>query len=143
MKFFHALIIFLILLASSFEAQADLQEANDAYQKGAYALALEKFTKLATDGEIAQYSLGLMYINGQGVPQDYKTAISWFRKAAEQGNILAQYSLGLLYANGQGLPQDFKKAALCYYKAGVQGNASARYRLATLYANGQGVTQNE
>jgi uncharacterized protein len=33
----------------------------------------------------AQHDLGVMYANGQGVPQDYATAVSWYRKAAEQG----------------------------------------------------------
>ena len=29
----------------------------------------------------AQYNLGAMYANGQGVPQDYKEALKWFRLA--------------------------------------------------------------
>ena len=32
----------------------------------------------------AQYNLGVMYDTGQGVPQDYAAAVSWYRKAAEQ-----------------------------------------------------------
>jgi len=34
---------------------------------------------------VAQYNLGVRYDNGQGVPQDYKQAVYWFSKAAEQG----------------------------------------------------------
>jgi TPR repeat protein len=30
-------------------------------------------------------NLGSVYAKGQGVPQDYATALSWYRKAAEQG----------------------------------------------------------
>ena len=26
-----------------------------------------------------------MYYNGEGVPQDYKEAVKWYTKAAEQG----------------------------------------------------------
>ena len=33
----------------------------------------------------AQYNLGYMYHNGQGVPQDYAEAVKWYRKAADQG----------------------------------------------------------
>lgn len=33
----------------------------------------------------AQYMIGLAYYTGTGVPQDYKQAVSWYRKAAEQG----------------------------------------------------------
>ena len=43
----------------------------------------------------AQYNLGLMYANGQGVHQDDAQAVRWYRKAAEQGYAKAQYNLGL------------------------------------------------
>jgi len=43
--------------------------------------------KLAERGDAeAQDILGNMYYNGQGVPQDYKEAARWYRKAAEQGD---------------------------------------------------------
>ena len=58
----------------------------------------------------AQSNLGVMYANGQGVPQDYAEAVKWYRKAAEQGDAAAQYNLGLMYANGQGVPQDYVQA---------------------------------
>ena len=44
----------------------------------------------------AQFRLGYMYPDGQGVPQDYEAAAAWYRKAAEQGNKWAQYLLGLM-----------------------------------------------
>jgi TPR repeat protein len=60
--------------------------------------------KLAEQGDAdAQASLGFMYGNGQGVPQDYKEAVRWFRKAAEQGNANAQCNLGVAYDSGQGV----------------------------------------
>ena len=34
----------------------------------------------------AQYNLGLMYDNGEGVPEDDGEAVKWYRKAAEQGD---------------------------------------------------------
>ena len=48
-------------------------------------------------------------INGQGVPQDYAEAVTWYRKAAEQGDADAQYNLGVMYAKGQGVPQDYAR----------------------------------
>ncbi len=45
----------------------------------------------------AQYNLGLMYVNGRGVPQDYEKAIDWFTKSAEQGFAGAQNNLGVMY----------------------------------------------
>ena len=40
----------------------------------------------AGDAE-AQFNLGVMYRVGRGVPQDYAQAVSWCRKAAEQGGV--------------------------------------------------------
>ncbi len=34
-----------------------------------------------------------MYEEGQGIPQDYKTAVKWYRLAAEQGYADAQFNL--------------------------------------------------
>ena len=61
----------------------------------------------------AQYNLGLMCYNGEGVPQDDTEAVRWFRAAAEQGFANAQYNLGLMYANGQGVPEDDEEAVRC------------------------------
>ena len=48
-----------------------------------------------------------MYDNGEGVPQDYKTAVKWYTRAAEQGNARAQSNLGFMYGStGQGVLQD-------------------------------------
>jgi Sel1 repeat len=54
----------------------------------------------------AQYLLGLAYDVGDGVPQSYVEASTWYRKAADQGHAAAQFNLGLLYANGRGGDQD-------------------------------------
>ena len=34
----------------------------------------------------AQYNLGLMYVLGEGVEQDFKEAVKWYQKAADQGD---------------------------------------------------------
>ncbi len=70
----------------------------------------------------AQYNLGFMYKNGQGVVQDYKEAVKWYRKSAEQGNALAQSNLGFMYDNGQGVVQDFVRAHMWYNLGGSNGN---------------------
>ena len=55
----------------------------------------------------AQYNLGAMYANGQGVPQDEVESFRWLRLAAEQGHAEAQYSLGVMYSLGLGVLRDF------------------------------------
>ncbi len=50
-------------------------------------MAAKWYAKAANQGnDSAQYSLGVLYYNGQGVPQDMDQAIAWFQEAAEQGN---------------------------------------------------------
>ncbi|MDO9312787.1 MAG: tetratricopeptide repeat protein [Nitrosomonas sp.] len=77
----------------------------------------------------------------KAVPQDYKQAVDWYRKAAAQGDAGAQYNLGVMYFEGKGVPQDYKQAVDCYKKAAAQGNATAQNNLGRMYANGQGVSQ--
>jgi len=66
---------------------ADFDAGLAALQKGDYAAALREWTPLAERGDaVAQFNLALMYYRGQGVRQDDKTALRWFRLAAEQGH---------------------------------------------------------
>ncbi len=96
--------------------------------------------KKAEQGDAgAQYDLGLMYDNGQGVAQDYKEAVKWYKHSAEQGHAEAQNALGIVYANGQSVSQDYEEAAKWYRKAAEQGVVNAQYELGLLYAKGQAV----
>jgi TPR repeat protein len=54
--------------------------------------------------------LGLMFYEGQDVPQDYAEAVQWFQKAAEQGDGDSQLKMGVMYTNGQGVVQDYVQA---------------------------------
>ncbi len=76
---------------------ADLQKGLAAYKSGDYATTLHEWKPLAEHGHTdAQYNLGERYYDGDGVPQDDKTAVKWFTLAAEQGNADAQNNLGLM-----------------------------------------------
>ena len=82
-----------------------------------------------------------MYSNGQGVPQDYKEAVRWYRLSAEQGDAKAQNNLAVMYEKGQGVPQDYKEAVRLYRLSAEQGFAIAQFNLGVMYYNGQGVPQ--
>ncbi len=43
------------------------------------------FDRVKDESVLAQYYLGEMYANGQGVEQDYTAAIAWYQKAADGG----------------------------------------------------------
>ena len=45
----------------------------------------------------AQFNLGTMYAQGQGVPADKARSIMWIDRAARLGNAAAQHALGIVY----------------------------------------------
>jgi len=65
-----------------------------------------------------------MYDNGQGVPQDYKTAMKWYRLAAEQGIANAQTNLGWMYGMGRGVIQDWVYAHMWGNVASSNGSVN-------------------
>ena len=71
----------------------------------------------------AQFNLGVRYDKGQGVPQDSKEAVKWYRLSAEQGNADAQSNLGDIYFYGRGGLQDYKEAFKWYRLSAEQGLA--------------------
>ena len=73
----------------------------------------------------AQYDLGLIYDNGEGVVQDQDAALKWYRMAADQGHAWAQSNLGIKYAEGQGVPQDYVRAYMWWNLAAAKGDAGA------------------
>jgi hypothetical protein len=73
---------------------------------------------------MAQINLGWMCENGQGVAQDYKEAVNWYRKAAEQGNATAQKNLGVMYANGRGVGRESVVAYALYNIASANDNTA-------------------
>ena len=68
-----------------------------------------------------------MHEKGQGVPQNFKEALRWFTKAAEQRHADAQFNLGALYANGEGgIKQDLTRALKLFRLAAAQGREPAK-----------------
>jgi hypothetical protein len=75
----------------------------------------------------AQASLGVAYLRGRGVEQDYGIALEWLDRAAVQGSGKAMLELGLLYREGQGVPLDRIRAAMWLMLAGQQGSTAAAF----------------
>ena len=123
-------------------ALADFKAGEAAYRRGDYATALREWQSLAEQGHAgAQYNVGLLYGNGQGVQKDDAKAWQWYEKAAVQGHADAQVNLGILYDYGRGIAQDFKKAVYWYRLSANQGNPLAQRRLGLMYERGDGVPQ--
>ena len=112
-------------------AWANFQAGMDARNRGDFAKALREWRPLAEQGDArAQYYLGLLYENGDGVPQDYEKAREWYEKSAAQGEANAQFYLGLLSAFGRGGPLDLAQAHMWYSLAAGKGHVGA-----TVYRN--------
>ena len=76
MRIILATIAFVMLATPSWGG--DFSKGWDAYNNGDYATALEEWRPLAVQGDAqAQHNLAVMYYNGEGVIQDYKTAVKW------------------------------------------------------------------
>jgi len=91
---------------------------------------------------IAQNTLGFLYLNGQGVKQDYEQAVTWFHKAAAQEYRDAQYNLSVMYKLGQGVEQDRAESLSWLEKAAAYGHAGAQNSLGDLYYQGKEIEKN-
>lgn len=90
----------------------------------------------------SQVVLGNMYKTDDGVAQDFKAAVFWYRKAAEQWDVLGQQSLGFMYDNGWGVTQDRAEAIVWYLQAADQGDSKSQFYVGSLlYSGDAGVQQ--
>jgi hypothetical protein len=103
-----------LVLASAFAAAApaaSVRAGIAAFNRENFnAAALILGPRAEAGDPLAQSYLGFMYETGRGVPQDYATAVYWYRRAANQGETTAQSRLGLLYDKGQGVSQNYIEA---------------------------------
>jgi hypothetical protein len=80
-------------------------EGLDAYKKKDYATALHVWQPLAQEGHtLAQFFLGFMYAEGEGVTKNEAEAASWYRKAAAKGHAGAQNNLSRMLGSNQAPP---------------------------------------
>jgi len=99
----------------------------------------------AAEAEIgqAQHALGVLYLNGRGVTQNYAEAARWFERAGKNGAIAGEVEFAILQFNGKGVPANEVLAARNFRKAAMKGNAIAQNRLARLYVMGRGLPANK
>lgn len=105
------------------------------------AQAIIWLSKAAEAGQdCAQYALGKIYRDSQGVEKDIQRAVGLFTLAAKQENSFAAFALGKLYLVGDAaLPKD-PAAALKWLTSAVElGNQFAQYRLGKLLLQGEDV----
>ena len=94
-------VVACVVLGMSGAARAYwFDDAAAAHGRGDYRAAITIAKPRAEQGNArAQTILALMYYDGLGVAQYYKTAMKWYTLAAERGLTTAQYNLALMYVN--------------------------------------------
>ena len=115
----RALIVIGAMLSVAPVANAEpLEDGLKAYARGDFAAALKLFQPLAEQGDArAEYYLGAIFdpleeihFEGRGVAPDFKEALKWYRRSADQDNAAAQLCLGDMYHTGQGVTRDEVRA---------------------------------
>ena len=87
----------------------DLQDGRAAMDGKDYKTAYKLLAPLAEQGVAsAQYNLGVMYVKGDGVPQDYVLAYMWFHIAGSNGHKNAVANRDILKKEMS--PQQIEKA---------------------------------
>ncbi|HEV8700613.1 MAG TPA: tetratricopeptide repeat protein [Candidatus Polarisedimenticolia bacterium] len=137
------LLAIVVAISPGLDAWAGLDEGMAAYQRGDYQTALRELQPLAERGVFeAQFVLGVMYGDGQGVAKNSSESLKWLRRAADQGYADAQVALGSRYSLGwEGVPEDDAEAVKWYRRAAEQGNSVAQHNLGSMYSVGRGVAQ--
>jgi hypothetical protein len=131
------------LLFSAPVPAGDYERGKQAHKASDFASARQLWMPLALRGEArAQYSVGQLYEKGQGVEQDLATAMSWYRKAAEQNHAESQHRVAVAYAYGLGgLIKDDGTAVRWLHRAAGNGHRKSQRLLARIYETGElGVT---
>ncbi|MGD8784848.1 MAG: tetratricopeptide repeat protein [Thioalkalispiraceae bacterium] len=133
-KYFLLLILGIFILPASLVA-GPLEEGHDAFDREQYQRAYQLWRPLAEQGDPeAQYNIGLLFMNGNGVEQNERTALHWFTRAGEQGLADAQYNAGVLFYTGKGVYPDNKSAIEWWQLAANQGHPNAQNNLAIMHA---------
>lgn len=98
---------------------AECRERGGEYVLGAAARSpVQLWQAPAERGDVeAQAVLADIYLQGEGVPQDFSMAAAWYRRAAEQAHPAAMVSLGSLYEQGLGVPANVEQAVAWYQRA--------------------------
>ena len=118
-----------------------LEQAIEAYEFKEYQDAVQWLRPWAEQGYVeAQYRLGLLYENGQGVAANLENAKKWYRTAAAQGHGRARHRLEAL--EGKPAQNSGETVALKWYlDLAGQGDAAAQYNLGFMYETGFSVTK--
>ena len=104
---------------------------------------LDILLDLAKDGyPAAMWRIGVSYSGGDVIKQDMRTAVFWFRRAADKGLGAAMSDLAYVYATGEGVPKDSVEAARWFERAAASGHPGGMRNYALVLDLGEAVPRN-
>jgi TPR repeat protein len=126
------------------EAAALYARGNALGQAGNHAAAAVMIRQAAEKGHTqAEFALGSMFSNGQGVTMSKEQARIWYERAAAKSHPVALYNLGLYYDRGIGVKADRIRAVDYYKRAAKAGYGHAAFNAAQILMIGDGVPLDE
>jgi len=131
-----------IAVSTAAPAHADFETGVTAFDRGDFTTAYDEWLPVAAGGDpFAQRNIGHLYRLGLGVPQDFAVALSWYRRAANQGLVRAQANLANMMLRGQGIDHDPEGAAFWFHRAASAGHAISQFNIGQMYHKGLAVPQ--
>jgi len=80
----------------------------------------------------AQFDLGVMYLQGNGVVKNERLAFNYFHKAARQNYAEAKFQMGLCFLEGRGVKKQSQLARYWFKLAAKAGHSKAMAYLASI-----------
>jgi len=107
--------------------------AVKAYESKEYERAYGLFEEAVEENSDAMLNLAFMHMKGRGCEQSNTTAMDWFERASQEGNIQALNSMAIFYEKGMHGEVDTDRALECYAKAADGGHVNAQLKAGMLY----------
>jgi len=126
-RFCLLLSVYFLSFYPTFVCAKDYEDGLRHYEAGDYAKAYCIWNQLAERNHVvAQYSLGWMYANGEGLAVNAKEGVKWWRKSAELGHPDAHFALALAYTTGEGVSKNPLQAIKWHIEASQLGHEDAQ-----------------
>lgn len=116
----------------------DFDKGMIAFDEKKYSRALSEWYPLAKEGDArAEYYLGIMYLNGLGMPEDNTQGAIWLQRSALHNDTEAQFKLGRLFIAGQKVELNIDQGIRWLLSAASNQHAGAQFNLGLLHQQGK------
>jgi TPR repeat protein len=89
----------------------------------------------------AERDMGRILEHGWAGETDLGKALTWYQRAADNGESAAQWRIGMAYVRGEGRKPDPVEAVRWFERSAAGGDADGLTSLAVMHASGDGVPQ--